>query len=346
MKILIYSDVHISQDSSIVRGLKGKYSTRLHYIIKSLNWAEKLAEEQECGFILNLGDTFDKPFINAMEATAVQDIEWSTLPHYVLVGNHDSNVSSLEYSSVSVLKKLNFKIVDQPTSIDNSDINILLLPYITEYERKPIKEYWEKTSNKDKMENKKSVIFSHNDISGFRFGGFLSNEGFPLDDINKECNLFLNGHLHNSDYLDEKILNVGNLCGQNFSENASKYKHGAWILDTETLKLTFYKNPYALNFYKIQINRGEKINKYSFEPNSVLMIKCERSEVDKVKEDLKLLDIVSYRLLIFDDSLMEEAVQEINIRESIDYIKEFCTFVKSELGENDIVNEELAEISK
>ena len=46
MRALIYSDVHISQDSSILKSLGGKYSTRLEYIIKSLNWAEELAEKE------------------------------------------------------------------------------------------------------------------------------------------------------------------------------------------------------------------------------------------------------------------------------------------------------------
>ena len=105
MKILIYSDVHVSQDSSIVKSFGEKFSTRLEYIIKSLNWAEQLATDINCDLIFNLGDMFDKPVINAMEATAIQEVKWSDIPHYILVGNHDSNVASLEYSSTSILQR-------------------------------------------------------------------------------------------------------------------------------------------------------------------------------------------------------------------------------------------------
>jgi len=334
MKVLVYSDIHISQDSSIVKGFKGRYSTRLYYIIKSLDWAEKLADDLNCDSIFNLGDTFDKPFINAMEATAIQDIVWSKLPHYVLVGNHDSNVSSLEYSSVSVLKKLNFNIIDKPCIIKD----IVCLPYVCESERKPINEYL--------GDSKSKLVFSHNDIAGFNFGGFVSKEGFKLDEINKTCSLFLNGHLHNSSWISDKVLNVGNLCGQNFSEDGFKYKHGAWFLDTETLEIKFYENPYALNFYKIQINVGESITKYKFGPNAVLMIKCERSMVESIKKELEKLNTVAYRILVFDSIVSKSESENVKLQESLDYMGEFCKFIKNELGDSKIVNEELAEIIK
>ena len=121
MKILIYSDVHFSQDSSIVRSMGEKYSTRLEYLIKSLNWAEELAEKEHCFYVFNLGDMFDKPNLNAMEITAFKDIKWSNKPHYILVGNHDSNVNSLQYSSSEIFKSLNvfgndkFHVISEPT---------------------------------------------------------------------------------------------------------------------------------------------------------------------------------------------------------------------------------------
>ena len=46
MKYLIYSDVHISQGSSIVKQEGIKYSVRLEHIIDSINWAEELAEKE------------------------------------------------------------------------------------------------------------------------------------------------------------------------------------------------------------------------------------------------------------------------------------------------------------
>lgn len=38
MKILIYSDIHISQGSSIVKQQGDKYSLRLQHIVESISW--------------------------------------------------------------------------------------------------------------------------------------------------------------------------------------------------------------------------------------------------------------------------------------------------------------------
>jgi DNA repair exonuclease SbcCD nuclease subunit len=342
MKILIYSDIHISQDSSIVKGLGSKYSIRLENIIKSLNWAEKLATDLNCSYIFNLGDTFDKPIINAMEATAVQDIQWANIPHFVLVGNHDSNVASLEYSSVSVLKSLGFNLISEPNMIMADDVNIYCLPYITESNRKPLKEYI--TERKGK-----TIIFSHNDIAGFNFGGFVSKEGFNLNDITENCDLFLNGHLHNSSWLTNKILNVGNLTGQNFSEDAFKYSHGVWVLDTESLQVTFYENPYALNFYKVEINSKNKfLSNYNIKSNAVLMIKCDEKFMFQLSSELNLeaikKKIVASRILtIYNDDKVEVNNVELT---KIDYIEEFKKYILTNIDSSNITKQELAEVFK
>lgn len=335
MKVLIYSDVHISQDSSIVKSLGEKYSTRLEYIIKSLDWAENLAVEKGCRYIFNLGDTFDKPIINAMEATAVQDVKWAPIQHYVLVGNHDSNVASLEYSSVSILKKLGFEIISEFTHLLDQESTFTFIPYILESNRKPLKDY---------LLTDHDIVLSHNDIAGFSFGGFLSKEGFQLDEIKKECKLFLNGHLHNSAYLAKNILNVGNLCGQNFSEDAFRYKHGAWILDTETTELTFFENPYALNFYKIEY--GSTADFAKIKNNSVLSIKCETSKIDQLKEDLeKCKDkILATRITQYDPAA---TASDTTVRlEKVDHLKQFVDFVHERMGGSDIIDDELNEVCK
>lgn len=337
MKILIYSDVHISQDSSIVKSLGDKYSIRLEHIINSLNWAEKLAEELKCDYIFNLGDTFDKPIINAMEATAVQDITWSTIPHYVLVGNHDSNVASLEYSSVAILKKYGFNIISKPENIELNGVNFTFLPYITESDRKSFKEYL-KTEN--------DIVLSHNDIAGFNFGGFVSKEGFNIDDIRSNCKLFLNGHLHNSSFLTKNILNVGNLCGQNFSEDAFKYKHGCWVLDTNNYDLKFYENPYALNFYKLDWSEDIDKNLDKLKPNSCVVIKCENKyQEDLKKKILENPNIISSRILLFDKGSSDNNESDIKL-EKVDHLKLFCDTVHEYLGNTDIVNNELMEVCK
>ena len=344
MKVLIYSDVHFSQDSSIVRSMGKKYSTRLEYLVNSLNWAEELAEKEHCEAVFNLGDMFDKPTLNAMELTALKDIKWADMLHFILVGNHDSNINSLEYSSSEVLAKIpNFYIVSKISHLLLSNTLFWFIPYIMEQDRKSLNTYLD---YKDPR-TKNTVILSHNDIKGIQLGKYVSQEGFDIEDISKNCDLFLNGHLHNSSYITKKILNVGNLCGMNFSEDEFKYSHGCWILDTETLKLTFYENPYSLNFYKIEINeKYPSLTSFSFKNNAVLMIKCERKYQESLKKELEEnKNIVASKIIIYDNELVTEEKQEVKL-EKLDYLKTFNDFILDSLGNNDIIKEELSRICK
>ena len=347
MKILIYSDVHFSQDSSIVRSMGDKYSTRLEYLIKSLNWAEELAEKEHCVAVFNLGDTFDKSSLNAMEISALKEVRWSNLEHFVLVGNHDSNITSLEYSSADALSSIKkFHIVSSLSTLLLNDTMLYMLPYITEENRKSLKEYLDEAKEED-INIEKKVILSHNDIKGIQLGKYISQEGFSIDDISKNCDLFLNGHLHNSSYISKKILNVGNLSGQTFNEDSFKYSHGCWILDVDTLELTFYENPYALNFYKIEINeKYPSLTSFSFKNNAVLMIKCERKYQESLKKELEEnKNIVASKIIIYDNELVTEEKQEVKL-EKLDYLKTFNDFILDSLGNNDIIKEELSRICK
>ena len=104
MKVCIYSDVHWSQNSSIIRSKGEKYSTRLENLIFSVNWVEQLAWEQNCDCVICCGDFFDSAVLNAMEVSALQEIRWAPMSHLFLTGNHETNVSSLEYSTTDLFK--------------------------------------------------------------------------------------------------------------------------------------------------------------------------------------------------------------------------------------------------
>lgn len=347
MNVLIYSDVHFSQDSSIVRSMGDKYSTRLEYLIKSLNWAEELAEKEHCVAVFNLGDTFDKSSLNAMEISALKEVKWSNLEHFVLVGNHDSNITSLEYSSADALSSIKkFHVVSSLSILLLNNTMFYMLPYTTEENRKSLKDYLDKAEEED-IAIEKKIILSHNDIKGIQLGKYISQEGFSVDDISKNCDLFLNGHLHNSSWVNQKILNVGNLSGQTFNEDSFKYKHCAYILDVDTLIITPYENPYALNFYKIEINeKYPSLTNYTFKNNAVLMIKCERKYQENLKKELEEnKNIIASKIIVYDNELVTEEKQEIKL-EKLDYIKTFNDFILDSLGNNDIIKDELSRICK
>lgn len=347
MNILIYSDVHWCQDSSIVRSMGKKYSTRLEYIIASLNWAEELSKTEKCELVANLGDTFDRPNLNAMELTALREVRWNDeVEHIVIVGNHDSDIKSLEYSSSAVFETMYFsdsdifRVVSEPVVISAGKRRLCFLPYTIESDRQPLTAYTGTEDNSD------VIFFSHNDIKNVQLGKYKSAEGFDLEEIEANSSLFLNGHIHNQGWVSSKILDVGNLCGKTFNEDAGLYPHGVWILDTDTLELKFIENPFALNFYKLTIDEEHPtISSYDLKKNLVLNITCDRKYAESVREEMKSNpDIVAGRLTI---SEVEERGQEERPTlqlEKTDYLDTFADFVKEKIGNSDLVIEELAAI--
>lgn len=342
MKILIYSDNHWSQYSSIVRRRGSNYSLRLENQIQSINWANTLAKQLNCEAIFCLGDFFDKAELNSEEITALREIQWpENIPYYFIVGNHEMGTHNHLFSSMKVFNLLeNSFVFDKPCYFDNDDIDLVILPYILEDDRQPLSAYL------SPYKHEKRVIFSHNDLKGLQINGtFVSKVGFDIDEIDSSCDFFINGHLHNGRQVTEKILNIGNLTGQNFSEDASKYPHVVFVLDTKTLQIDVYENPYALNFYKLEIDENNLDIFSSLKSNSVITVKCDESIYDKVKESIENnKNIIESRIIL---TRIHTEYSEINNEKiiSLDHLQEFRNYILQNIGQNSIIEEELSEVT-
>ena len=156
-RYLIYTDCHFSQYSSIVRSRGEKYSTRLHNLIDSISWAEHLADEKNCNEVFCLGDFWDRSDVNAEEITALQDVYFSNKPHTFITGNHDANISNLEFSTIQVFKSFKANVVTdtQRREITNS-VEFYFIPYLTNDKIKPLNSLLENN-------NKKKIVFTHNE---------------------------------------------------------------------------------------------------------------------------------------------------------------------------------------
>ena len=335
MKILLYSDCHFSTYSSIIRKRGERFSARLENLIKSINWAEDLSYNEKCDAIVCLGDFFDNSIINAEECTALQEIEWRNIPHYFLVGNHEISSANTETSSAHILSLLDrIKIVDRTKSEFFDDCEVCFLPYTQTYDS-IAKIFGE--------QKHKRIILSHNDISGINYGAFISQTGFDVDDITNNCDLFLNGHLHNGAKINNCIYNIGNLTGQNFGEDAFNYTHGAFVLDTENLTVTEHENPYAFNFYKLSIDGDDYSVLKSLKKNAILTIKCTEENCDTIKalfntnDDIKECRFIVDRKIAVDDEEKHEF-------ETVDHLKQFIKFVFENYGQSEAVVSELSKV--
>ena len=342
MKILLFADLHMCPRASIVNKWGINYPARLENCVGSVNWLERKAEELGCDFIVNLGDFFDKPDLSSETITASKDIQWSNITHYSLVGNHDASTSSLIFNAANSFIADNHHIITEPRVLSTENCDILFLPYIVECDRKPIDQYFTNS-----VTSKSKIILSHNDISGIQLGPIMSKTGFTVDEIESSCDMFINGHLHNGQAITHKIINLGNLTGKDFGEDSFKYSHNIAILDTDTLQLTFIENPYAYNFYKIQIENEDDISILdTLKQQAIVSIKCNVDLIDIVKHKVNELSskIIESRIIIVKkhDTTLENS----DIDLTVDHLARFVECCKTNIEYSSILEEEISEVCK
>lgn len=342
MKLLLFSDLHMCPRASIISKWGTKYSARLENCIAAVNWLERLAEEKNCDYVINLGDFFDRPDLTSDTITACNDLEWSNIMHYSIVGNHDASTSSLVFNSVNSFLSDRHVIITEPQVLPLDDCDICFLPYVVECDRRPLSEYFKNLDH-----NKPRVILSHNDISGIQMGPVISKTGFSIEEIEANCDLFFNGHIHEGKEITQKIINIGNTTGVNFSEQALLYSHNVIILDTKDLSFTYVENPHAYNFYKLQIETESDL--YCLDKlknNAVLSIKCEQSLADAVKQKISTIDNIVESRLIITKKYSETSVATDEIDLSVDHLASFIEYCKATIENTTILEEEIAEVCK
>lgn len=347
MKILFFADLHMCPRASIINKWGIKYPSRLENCINSVNWLERKAEELGCEYIINLGDFFDRPDLTSETITACNDIVWSDVMHYSLVGNHDASTSSLVFNSVNSLLADRHKVITEPNALFLDDCDIFFLPYVTECDRKPLDQYFLDCNNKPINTGKPRIIISHNDISGIQMGPVVSKTGFTIEEIEANCDLFINGHLHNGQAITNKVINLGNLTGKDFGEDAARYTHNVAVLDTTTMTVEYIENPHAFNFYKIQIEHEKDIAQLDTLKNqAVVSIKCDSTLVEQVKQHLDTLHdkVVESRIILVRTA--EETQNSTELDLSVDHLARFIECCKVTMEGSNLLDEELSEVCK
>lgn len=344
MKILCFTDPHFCERSSIITKYGTKYSLRLENQLASINWVEQLAIKEGCAMVVCLGDFFDKPHLTDQEITALQDIQWAEdIPHYFLVGNHESEENDLQYSSTKVLEGENRHIVDKPSLKYILDIELAFLPYIVESNKQPLETYFPQSQLRQPR-----ILFSHNDILGLQMGPVVSKIGFSIEEIEANCTCCLNGHLHNGQTVSPKILNLGNLTGKDFGEDATRYTHKVMIIDTDTFTFESIENPYAFNFYKLDISTEADLKQLeAVKSNAVLSIKCVDKYVEAVREAIAANSNIIETRLILIKTFAESSDQPVSISDlAVDQCVKFAQCCREKLDNTPILEAELAEILK
>ena len=245
MKILLITDQHF-----------GVRNDNLHFVEHYRKFYSKIVipflKASGIKEIINLGDTFDKRrSINYMSLEAAKEMWFDPVKELgckmtALIGNHDiyyKNTLRIN-SPEELLGGYDIDVIDEPTTRSYDGTDILFLPWICD-------ENYDRTL-RSITESTAPVCMGHLELNGFEaHPGHVMDKGTDMT-IFKSFKKVFSGHYHtksnknNCYYLGNPYQLYWNDYGQ---------KRGFHVFDTETLRTTFYRNPFD-TFHKLYYNNG------------------------------------------------------------------------------------------
>ena len=248
MKILLITDQHFgvrNDNIAYINAYRKYYSEIVIPFIKASGIKD----------IINLGDTFDKrKSINFMSLDECKDMWFNPLEEMgvhmdMLIGNHDiyyKNTLRVNAPSELLGEYKNLTIHDTPSTINRDGLDILLLPWICDENKEE--------SYQEIAESSAKVCMGHFELNGFEaHPGHMMTGGMDPSIFSKFEKVFT-GHYHQKS-TKKPITYLGNPCQLYWNDYGQK--RGFHVFDTETLKTTFYRNPFDM-FHKIYYN--EKVS--------------------------------------------------------------------------------------
>ena len=214
--------------------------------------------------IICLGDTFDKRrSINFMSLEAAKDMWFDPLAErnvrmHMLVGNHDiyyKNTLRINAPAELLLGYSNITVYDRPTTVDFDSLPILLLPWICDENRDE--------SLRTVTESNAPICMGHLGFNGFEaHPGHVMLNGMDAKHFSKFIKVF-SGHYHMKSS-KKNITYLGNPYQLYWNDYGCK--RGFHVLNTETFRTTFYRNPFDIFhsfiimvelFYQMKANSKE-----------------------------------------------------------------------------------------
>ena len=245
MKILLITDQHFgvrNDNLHFVEHYRKFYSKIVIPFIKASGITE----------IINLGDTFDKRrSINYMSLEAAKEMWFDPVKELgckmtALVGNHDIYYkNTLRINSPDeLLGGYDIDVITEPSTRNFDGTDILLLPWICD-------ENYDRTL-RSITESTAPVCMGHLELNGFEaHPGHVMNTGTDMT-MFKQFEKVFSGHYHTKSHRDNCYY-LGNPYQLYWNDYGQK--RGFHVFDTETLRTTFYRNPFD-TFHKLYYNGG------------------------------------------------------------------------------------------
>ena len=327
MKVLLITDQHFgvrNDNQHFINHYRKYYSKVVIPFIKAYGITE----------IIDLGDTFDKrKSVNFMSLEAAKEMWFDPIKDIgckmtALVGNHDIYYkNTLRINAPNeLLGDYDIDVIDEPTTRNYDGTDILLLPWICDENRDD--------TFRSITKSTAPVCMGHLELNGFEaHPGHVMNMGMDINPFDKFQRVF-SGHYHMKS-TKGNISYLGNPYQLYWNDYGCK--RGFHVFDTETLKTTFYRNPFDM-FYKLYYDNGvrNEIHPSDLEGTFVKLIVEDKGDQTKfdyaVRQlqswglaDLKIIEDLSVEM---EDSLVLETEDTITLLDK--YIDEIDLPVDSE----------------
>lgn len=203
--------------------------------------------------VIALGDTFDKRrSVNFMSLEAAKDMWFTPLSEmgvkmHMLVGNHDiyyKNTLRINAPTELLGEYSNISVYTEPTTVSFDGVPFLLLPWICD-------DNYDRTFSAV-SESSATYCLGHLELNGFEaHPGHVMENGMDAKLFSKFKKVF-SGHYHMKSSKGN-VTYLGNPYQLYWNDYGCK--RGFHVLDTDTNRVTFYRNPFQ-TFHKIFYNEG------------------------------------------------------------------------------------------
>lgn len=347
MKIGIYSDVHISRNSSITPLYDGEsnYTLRLKSCINSMNSMYEFFIKNNVDLIINCGDTFNSHTLTADETKSFFEIKRGInnnyIKEYMIIGNHDkfnNNFSSVDVCDVveqiSVIQSYSY------INTSSSNVDIYMMSY---FEAKEFNKHLEEMLLKFPRQNDKAILFMHGDIDGsLLYGNLRMEHQISKAKLIENFDLVINGHIHCMESIynkaNKQILNIGSLTTHSFADSNKHIGHFA-ILDTDDMKIETINSSDQIVFRTYEVlneNDVENLKEKLLENfKKIVKIKC-KYELKETLENMcqnEEYKILKYKFIFIYNSVNNEIDEHfdsstIAINDSTSITEKFLNFIK------------------
>ena len=326
MKILLITDQHfgVRNDNQAFINLYKKFYTNI--VIPFL-------KVSKIKTVIALGDTFDKRrSINFMSLSEAKEMWFNPLEDmgikmHMLTGNHDiyyKNTLRINAPRELLGEYGNITIHDTPATVDFDGCPILLLPWICDDNRDRV---FDEISN-----SPADVCMGHLELNGFEaHPGHVMQNGMDSSVFSKFKKVF-SGHYH----MKSTKGNI-NYLGNPYQLYWNDYgcKRGFHVFDTETLKTTFYRNPFDM-FTKINYNNGMNVPD-NLEGTYVKLIVEDKGDNANFDFNVKQLqDIGLADLKIVEDLSVEMGAEVMETEDTLTLLDKYIDEIDLKVDSNNV----------